>query len=271
MKKYDAIAVELEQKIKSGALRASERLRSQSDLATEYGVSVGTVQKSLKILESNGLIMSVHGSGTYVTTGSPESEEVVNFRFVDGNKRVLPVFLKVEEVNVINDDGPWRQHLGDGEIIEIKRLANIDLQFSALNSIYLARGEFDALLSLPLYRLDGHELTMLIDRQNMESDHFVYQLRGGILSERTCIINHLDPQSQGLHWEIFAYTATNQPNWYQKIELPLTDYSLEIFASGRKHIKQQLRDTTRRQPPRQKRDGTKRNTRDSRALVQGQE
>ncbi|MET2829280.1 GntR family transcriptional regulator [Mesorhizobium shangrilense] len=268
MKKYDAIAVELEQKIKSGALRASERLRSQSDLATEYGVSVGTVQKSLKILENNGLIMSVHGSGTYVTTGSPESEEVVNFRFIDENKRVLPVFLKVEEINVINEDGPWRQHLGEGETIEIRRIANIDLQFSALNTIYLVRRDFDMLLSLPLYRLDGHELTMLIDRQNMESDHFVYQLKGGVLSDRTCIINHLDVKSQGLHWEIFAYTAANQPNWYQRIELPLTGYSLEIFASGRKHIKQQMLDTARRQPMRQKREVTKKTSREDRALLQ---
>lgn len=254
MKKYDAIAVELEQKIKSGALRASERLRSQSELAAEYGVSVGTVQKSLKILENNGLIMSVHGSGTYVTTGSPESEEVINFRFVDENNRVLPVFLKVEEVNVIDTEGPWRQHLGEGEMIEIKRLANIDLQFTAVNTIYLPRQDFDSLLSLPLYRLDGHELTMLIDRQNMESDHFVYRLNGGVLSERTCILNHLEVGSRGLHWDISAYTAANQPNWYQRIELPLTEYSLEIFASGRKHIKQQLHETSRRQPVRSKRE-----------------
>ncbi len=260
MKKYDAIAVELEQKIKSGTLRASERLPSQSDLASEYGVSVGTVQKSLRILENNGLIMSIHGSGTYVTTGSPESEEVVNFRFVDGNERVLPVFLKVEEVNVIDSDGPWRSHLGDGEIIEIRRIANIDLQFSAINTIYLARRDFDLLLSLPLYRLDGHELTMLIDRQNMESDHFVYKLKGTELSERSCTINHLEPRTRGLFWEIFGFTSLNQPNWYQRIELPLTEYSLEIFASGRKHIKQQLHDSARRTPVRQKRELNRKRT-----------
>lgn len=257
MKKYEAITADLEKKIKSGALRASERLRSQSELAEEYDVSVGTVQKSLRRLETDGLIMSVHGSGTYVTTGSPESEEVVNFRFVDENDRVLPVFLKVEEVDVIDTDGPWRSHLGDGEVIAVRRIASIDLQFSAVNTVYFLKKNFESLLSMPLYRLDGHELTLLIGRQNMESDHFVYRIRGGELSDRACTMNHLDAKTGGMHWEIYGFTADDRPNWFQKIEVPLTKYSLEIFASGRRYIKQHAHDLNRRSQARPKRDAVK--------------
>ncbi|WUJ56404.1 winged helix-turn-helix domain-containing protein [Kribbella sp. NBC_00382] len=45
---------------------AREKLPSQNDLATQYGVARMTIQQSLRILRDEGLIVSRVGSGVYV-------------------------------------------------------------------------------------------------------------------------------------------------------------------------------------------------------------
>jgi DNA-binding GntR family transcriptional regulator len=49
-----------------GDLTPGERVPSIVDLATEYHVTTGTVQKALRILKGEGLIVSVPSYGTFV-------------------------------------------------------------------------------------------------------------------------------------------------------------------------------------------------------------
>src|SRR2546423_1841074 len=54
-------------RIESGALREGDRLPSEEQLATDFRVSVGTVQKALTRLVHSGLISRQHGRGTFVS------------------------------------------------------------------------------------------------------------------------------------------------------------------------------------------------------------
>jgi GntR family transcriptional regulator len=56
----------LREQIKSGALPPRTALPSILSLANEHHISTSTVQKSLKILKNEGLIVSVPGYGTFV-------------------------------------------------------------------------------------------------------------------------------------------------------------------------------------------------------------
>ena len=56
----------LREQINSGALPPRAALPSILSLANEHHISTSTVQKSLKILKNEGLIMSVPGYGTFV-------------------------------------------------------------------------------------------------------------------------------------------------------------------------------------------------------------
>jgi GntR family transcriptional regulator len=56
----------LRREILSGALPPRGRLPSILRLAEEHGVSTSTVQKSLRILKSEGRVESVPGYGTFV-------------------------------------------------------------------------------------------------------------------------------------------------------------------------------------------------------------
>ncbi len=63
---YVQIAELLTRDIVSGRLIDGERLPPERDMATELGVSVGTLRKALRDMGQKGLVESVQGSGNYI-------------------------------------------------------------------------------------------------------------------------------------------------------------------------------------------------------------
>jgi DNA-binding GntR family transcriptional regulator len=60
------VADDIAGRITSGELAPGTRLRSERDLAEHYGVAFHTVRRAMGILRERGLIVSVHGRGTFV-------------------------------------------------------------------------------------------------------------------------------------------------------------------------------------------------------------
>ncbi|WP_240139674.1 GntR family transcriptional regulator [Streptomyces sp. MUM 178J] len=69
--RYRWVADELRKKINSGAHGPGERLPTQGELASEYGVSRATVIQALDLLRERGLIVTRQGSGTFVKRRPP--------------------------------------------------------------------------------------------------------------------------------------------------------------------------------------------------------
>ncbi len=64
--KYERIADDLRQQIRSQQLAPGKQVPAQTVLAERYRVSLPTVQQALSVLQAEGLIDAVHGIGTYV-------------------------------------------------------------------------------------------------------------------------------------------------------------------------------------------------------------
>ncbi|MFK0168199.1 GntR family transcriptional regulator [Streptomyces sp. NPDC090306] len=60
------VAEDLRARITSGALVPGERLPSEANLSTQYGVSTATLRRALADLQSEGLVAKVHGKGNFV-------------------------------------------------------------------------------------------------------------------------------------------------------------------------------------------------------------
>jgi DNA-binding GntR family transcriptional regulator len=72
----------MQQQISSGSWPEHFRLPSEIDLASQLNVSRGTVRKAINELTSGGLLVSIHGKGTFVnaaTIEQPLAEKLIAF------------------------------------------------------------------------------------------------------------------------------------------------------------------------------------------------
>lgn len=72
---YQRIVQEVRDKIREGRLTAGTKLPSTRELADEYDVAPGTVQRALAELRITGLIYSHQGRGSFVTETASESTQ----------------------------------------------------------------------------------------------------------------------------------------------------------------------------------------------------
>ena len=63
---YMRVADDIAARIASGELARGTRLRAERDLATHYGVAYGTIRRAMQVLRDKGLIVTIHGRGTFV-------------------------------------------------------------------------------------------------------------------------------------------------------------------------------------------------------------
>jgi len=75
---------DLARRIDDGQLAAGAKLPSETELAAEMGVSRATLRDALRILEDDGLVRRMQGSGTFVTQRMRVSNSLdVNFGVTD--------------------------------------------------------------------------------------------------------------------------------------------------------------------------------------------
>jgi DNA-binding GntR family transcriptional regulator len=63
---YRQVADHLASRIASGDLAPGTRLPAERDLAAFYGVAYDTIRRATAVLREQGLIVTVHGRGTFV-------------------------------------------------------------------------------------------------------------------------------------------------------------------------------------------------------------
>jgi DNA-binding GntR family transcriptional regulator len=66
---YVQVADDVARRIDSGGI--TRRLPSELALAEEYEVSCGTVRHGMAMLRERGLIVTIHGRGTFVAASMP--------------------------------------------------------------------------------------------------------------------------------------------------------------------------------------------------------
>jgi len=94
---YLQIAELLARQLQAGFWRVGERLPTEAELSRQLGVAVGTLRKALALLEEQGALERIQGSGTYVkqVRGTGQIYELFRLELHDGpglpTARVLDV------------------------------------------------------------------------------------------------------------------------------------------------------------------------------------
>lgn len=142
--------------IQNAKWKVGELIPSENKLSELYGVSVGTVKKTLGELAIEGLVYRKKGKGTYVTR--PDFIKSFNRFFLYGlrneNKNVQ-LESKVLESAVIQADDRVRETLqltGNLEVITIKRVRLINNMPYILETIYLPNQIFSGFEHMDISR-----------------------------------------------------------------------------------------------------------------------
>lgn len=64
---YEQVANRIKAEVASGALKAGDMLPSVRSLSAELGISALTVKKAYDRLEEEGVLVTVHGKGSFVS------------------------------------------------------------------------------------------------------------------------------------------------------------------------------------------------------------
>lgn len=65
---YMRVVNDVAARIASGELKPGTRLRAERQLAEYYGVSYGSIRHAMQVLRDRGLITTIHGRGTFVSS-----------------------------------------------------------------------------------------------------------------------------------------------------------------------------------------------------------
>src|SRR5690625_2729919 len=120
-------------KISRNELRSGEQLPSIEKMASDYGVAKSTVREAIKYMESTGLVYSIHGKGTFITTYVPSSNGIAFLDHIVELRKMIEIFsIKQAALNRSTEDIKRLEELlvlMDNEIKYPKRFIEVDREF----------------------------------------------------------------------------------------------------------------------------------------------
>lgn len=231
--KYLRLVAAFSDCVVSGQFKPGQRVPTETDLADALPVSVGTIQKALAKLASDGLVVRHRKTGTFIAERRSQVNEVFVYRFKDPETgKVMLPFVRTLAVEVDDTVGPWQKVLGAKKTVRIDRLVWFDEQPPAFSSVYFKYEHGREFLDLPLEDLHGLSVhRRLIEQFNLPAIRMEHSIACRSLTEAACQELMLARNTIGLVWHITDYSIGDMPLLFQRYQLPPGHRPLEIIES----------------------------------------
>jgi GntR family transcriptional regulator len=225
---YDAVAAQID----TGHLTAARKLPGERDLCDATGLSLGTVQKALGMLVTDGRIVREHGRGTFVRGDRRPLTEMWHYRFRDpATGTHLPVYATLAGREHVAAGSPWSDALGpdDAGYVRITRVVSIAGRFRCWSEMHLPFHRFGGLMRLPRADIESINLKQLLAAKFAAPT---------LATTQTVIIRSFpndvaeaigtEPGTPGLLLSITGASRGGVPITFQRIHVPQSDCELEI-------------------------------------------
>ncbi len=230
--KYLRLRNSLATAISDGRWKAGAKFPTEERLTQATGLSLGTVQRALRTLADDGLIVRRHGMGSFVSSEEvPMNAPFYHCRFLDDDGELLPIFSKFVRRHGAPAMGPWSKHLGDTGIACIERTFSINGEFSIYTHLYFDERRLPALAKAAPGKLSGVNVKDLIAREHHISlVRFTETLGVGILPPEVCAAIGVKPKTSGAILEIVARDRKGEVVYFQDLMIPPTPRRLFIAS-----------------------------------------
>lgn len=230
--KYARLQKALRQAIERGLWKPGSKLPTEIELAAVTPFSLGTVQRAIRALVDEGVVVRRRGYGTFVAEQPKPMETPLHCRFLnDDETGYLPVFPKVVSRRRIAKKGPWSQHLGQrgNNIIQIDRKININNEFLVYSKFFVNADRLGSLMDVPIDKLDGANFKAILLRDfNLSIARVSQNMTVAQFPPEVCRAIAVRIGTVGTIIEIVASGGTGEAIYYQQLYVPPSARKLHL-------------------------------------------
>lgn len=131
-KRFYDLRDKLEQYINENNLKAGDRLPSETTLSKQFNVSRPTLRECLKVLQKEGILITINGSGTYLCDSNCHLSNTINELIGTGELIRLSGYKEsadIMEADLTMPDEEWQKLLkldATEQVVVVKRIRKAD-------------------------------------------------------------------------------------------------------------------------------------------------
>ena len=220
MPRYIRAREALNAQIQAGELQPGNKLPSEDQLATQFGVSRMTIRKSLDDLIAMGLIYRRHGVGTFVSQSTVQRDHTKLTDFFEScrlNGRIPEAHVLKKEIIAANEKISEALGLKHGDLlIRLATLRLVDHTPITYHDAYLPAKLFPDLVDADAdsLNLGSQHVWQMIEKMGFTVANVVERLEAQIADERIASILTLSEGSAILYGERVLYSDDGTPLKY---------------------------------------------------------
>lgn len=226
---YNAIC----EAVHNGRLAPGDKLPSEQELSARLPASLGTLQKALKALSDDGIVIRQHGRGTFIRDQEIKYEDIRVFRFLDQGSP-LPLTLKGLGIREVDIQGELAAFFGSSRCAVVQRLIQVQGEPWTFNEFFLPLELAGDLLGRKPAEFDGLSLhEHLFQTLRIPITRFAHRLGVGEFSAHARqAIGLEDAVTHGMIWRVRGYSRDGQPMTYQRFELQPSHRDIELSTQA---------------------------------------
>jgi GntR family transcriptional regulator len=230
--KYMRLCSVLLQAITAGHWKAGDKLPTEEELAEMTPFSLGTVQRALRMLVDQGVVVRLHGLGSFVAENDLRMEDPWHCRFFgDDGESFLPVYSKVVSRERVSGKGAWTRYFPDaGEhLVLITRTINVNGEFDVLVRFYLDSRILPRLSKASLRSLDGLNFkTLIANELSVPITRITHDINVIKFDAATAQATGTKAGEAGLFMRAAAMMGDTACVYYQEFSIPATSRVLSV-------------------------------------------
>lgn len=230
--KYMRLSDVLLNAIKTGYWKAGDKLPNEEELTELTPFSLGTVQRALRNLADQGILIRQHGLGSFVAESDLRLEDPWHCRFIgDDGQSILPVYSRVIRRELVTEKGHWSEYFqqAEGHVMRIDRVINVNNEFNVFTRFFADRRMLTELWEAPVKKLNGLNFKALIAQQrNFPITHIGHCMRAASFDEEVSAALKIDGDTVGILMHAIARMGRDACVYYQEFSIPPTSRLLTI-------------------------------------------
>ncbi|MDQ8031693.1 MAG: GntR family transcriptional regulator [Bordetella sp.] len=229
--KYQRLADTLVDAVRRGIWQPGDRLPAEEDLARLTPYSLGTVQRALRDLAEQGLVVRVHGLGSFIAEAPRQIHDPWHCRFLDDDgSTVLPIFSQAVLRSPAEGRGPWNRYLGDtSRVMRLDRIITINDEFRISSRFYADKQLLKRLWAMPMEKLNGANFKKVIVQEfKLPITGISHLVQMAAFDEPTCERVGVPYPHKGMYMQAIAHAGKEQCVYFQEFFLGPTERMLEF-------------------------------------------